>query len=551
MLRAIVASAIVHLITLACATYGVGTVVSWVGDGLAMGWAFILFLLLLILAFLIWLLFGTVAVAGMGATTAALLVLGAVTALGVIERAPVKQAASVPATPQEVKPLEVAFMADDGARPRGGAIRSSRKPEGLHRFSTAFGEADVLGSRNKGSSVKAVAWLMDRPGTEPVAAADEIAGEALSRQRVQGENSEDRSASASRAPSPTVTGSQARVEAAFARLAQAMPRLGLVGPRAGARQERAAAAPRAVEKSAVPGGNFDRLVARAEEGYPHAQFNLAEVLLSHAADAAEVRRARNLLQRAALSGHTPAQILLSRLVARGDTDHAPDIAQAHAWLSVAASQGSPAVARARDELAREFRGNAAVRAMVAAAQLKDLMARIQPENKSTDGRKKINGKLHNAVMLGDSEAVRVLLARDADADDADQDGHTPLIEAAWRGYPRIVDALVNVGAKLDARDGSGKDAISWAAINGHTRVIEKLAAAGAAMDIPDADGFTPLMRAAWNGHEGVVRVLMAAGADPNRRNRFGSSARDYAREQRQGRVLALLSRAQTRPPLSR
>ncbi len=107
MVRAIVASAIVHLMTLTCATYGVGTVVSLLGEGLAMGWEFILMLLLAILAFLIWLLFGTVAIAGMGATAAALLVLGAVTALGVIDRTPVRKVASFSSTPQEVKSLKV------------------------------------------------------------------------------------------------------------------------------------------------------------------------------------------------------------------------------------------------------------------------------------------------------------------------------------------------------------------------------------------------------------------------------------------------------------
>jgi ankyrin repeat protein len=58
---------------------------------------------------------------------------------------------------------------------------------------------------------------------------------------------------------------------------------------------------------------------------------------------------------------------------------------------------------------------------------------------------------------------------------------------------------------------------------------------------PDQDGFTPLMRAAWNGHVTVVAELIRAGARVNLRNRFGRSALDYAREQRNTSVLKILA----------
>jgi ankyrin repeat protein len=88
-----------------------------------------------------------------------------------------------------------------------------------------------------------------------------------------------------------------------------------------------------------------------------------------------------------------------------------------------------------------------------------------------------------------------------------------VIEAAWRGYPRIVKSLIDNGANLNATDGTGKIAVMWAAINGHAPVIMNLLAAGAPLDERDKEGLSALMRAAWNGYADAVRALLAAKAN--------------------------------------
>ena len=65
--------------------------------------------------------------------------------------------------------------------------------------------------------------------------------------------------------------------------------------------------------------------------------------------------------------------------------------------------------------------------MAEAARLELVMAKITSAAEAHMDRGKLNKKLRQASVLGDSEALHVLLARNADADDADREGRTPAI----------------------------------------------------------------------------------------------------------------------------
>jgi TPR repeat protein len=468
-------------------------------------------------------------------------------------------------------------------------------------FSAALGKEETEGLSKTGDTVRGKLWTVTLPSVL-VTAAERTTGESLTRQNLKavarvdpahgpvGEATKDdadaeraqqtaalateRASTAARAeeqnrtpvtpvpesaldadaerPAPPVEAStrldRKGVAGVFDRLARAMPRLAELRaaatagapPRPIAQADGAVvASPASPERRAIE-ETVSRLATKADEGFAHAQFALAEALLQRGRDGVDRKRARALLERAALGGYMPAQVLLAMVEGEGDATSPRNLAKAHAWLAAAARQGNPAAARARDELAREFQGGDAVKSMVASARLKTLMRNVAPAAQAGGEQSVVNEQLRHAAVLGDSESVHVLLARNADADDADREGRTPLIEAAWRGYPGIINALVSAGARMDARDSSGKDALSWAAINGHVTVIRALAAAGAPLNARDRDGLTALMRAAWNGHDRAVAALIAAGADAGLRDRAGRSAFDYAREQRDGRVLAAL-----------
>ncbi len=561
MLRTGVASAVVHLVMLLLAQFGVGPAADWLVGAFAVGWQALLLFLLSLLAFLLWLLFGTVAIAGMGGATAVVLIAAGVTALGLADRT--ASADPIVARKQEeVRPVEVALVskpenvsrAEDSekqveSKSREQTVRKVTEQRVTSRLVDRELEGD--GPRRNKPSDKGRLWTVTLPSAI-VSAASPSPSDGLVRAGSQAQMSvaeasqkpdfaqQAHVARGSRETSPQGerAPSVAGVKRVFDRLAAAMPRFAEIRqhihtPAQGASAE-------AARQKAIA-----RLSENAEEGYAHAQFNLAEALLAGSGKAVDQARADELLKRAAIGGYMPAQIVLAMRQAENREDGTADIAKAHAWLSIAAAQGSPAAARARDELAQELRGRDSVRSAAEAARLKLVMAKVSTATETNTDRGKLNEQLRQAAVLGDSEALHVLLARNADADDTDREGRTPLIEAAWRGYPGIVRALVKAGAKLDSQDAGGKSALSWAAINGHAGVISELAAAGAEVDATDREGFTPLMRAAWNGHLDAVRALVRAGADPTARNRLGRNALDYARDQGNRAILLVLGESQS------
>ncbi|MER6154076.1 ankyrin repeat domain-containing protein [Streptomyces sp. NPDC001868] len=107
-------------------------------------------------------------------------------------------------------------------------------------------------------------------------------------------------------------------------------------------------------------------------------------------------------------------------------------------------------------------------------------------------RKKLSRRLCNAILVGDTAAVKAVLRAGADPEQADSEGTTPLYAAS---------------------------------VNGEADIARLLLAAGAAPDTESsgigAEG-TPLCAAACWGHTDTVRELLAYGADPNTREDHGT-----------------------------
>lgn len=80
---------------------------------------------------------------------------------------------------------------------------------------------------------------------------------------------------------------------------------------------------------------------------------------------------------------------------------------------------------------------------------------------------------------------------------------------AARGYSPFAAASA---APCGAADNNGRTPLHEAAANGHTAVVEALIAAGAAVNATNSCDRTPLHEAAAKGHIEVVSALIAAGA---------------------------------------
>ena len=74
----------------------------------------------------------------------------------------------------------------------------------------------------------------------------------------------------------------------------------------------------------------------------------------------------------------------------------------------------------------------------------------------------------------------------------DENGMTPLLWAADRGYNEIVKFLVNENLDINFQDPDGQTALHYASSCGHIDVVESLLLLGADVKIKDSDGLIPV-----------------------------------------------------------
>ncbi len=88
---------------------------------------------------------------------------------------------------------------------------------------------------------------------------------------------------------------------------------------------------------------------------------------------------------------------------------------------------------------------------------------------------------------------------------------TPLMLAAERGLPEVIDALVSRGVALDREDSRGRTALIYAAENGRTSAVHALISNGAnCREVSWPNG--PLLIPVYQGETEIVRLLLDAGA---------------------------------------
>ncbi|GFF23442.1 ankyrin repeat domain-containing protein 7 [Aspergillus udagawae] len=125
--------------------------------------------------------------------------------------------------------------------------------------------------------------------------------------------------------------------------------------------------------------------------------------------------------------------------------------------------------------------------------------------------------LHRAVQMGHSKIVRLLLEHNADCNERDSDGLTPLIHGIIGGYEDVVDMLLSHGAHIGGFDDEHRSALHWAVIRRRDRLLTRLlkhcAGNSTLVNQCTKDGRTPLLIAIDTGFEAAVEVLLESGAD--------------------------------------
>ncbi|CAH8837501.1 unnamed protein product [Trichobilharzia szidati] len=125
-----------------------------------------------------------------------------------------------------------------------------------------------------------------------------------------------------------------------------------------------------------------------------------------------------------------------------------------------------------------------------------------------------NTLLHHACLLGNVEAVRLLLDSGVHANASNIDGQTPICDAALSGSAEIISLLLN--SKVDVNPPSywGSPLI-YATQNESLHAMEVLIDAGASLNSPERSGLCPLHIAIQRRFYAGVYLLLSKGADPN------------------------------------
>ncbi|PWT97199.1 MAG: hypothetical protein C5B51_31865 [Terriglobia bacterium] len=123
--------------------------------------------------------------------------------------------------------------------------------------------------------------------------------------------------------------------------------------------------------------------------------------------------------------------------------------------------------------------------------------------------------LADALMRGDREQARALLAARTAINNTQPDGTTALHWAVRHDDPEIGGALVQAGADVKAANRYGITPLNLAATNGDAALIDMLLRAGAGANSATPGGETALMTAARVGKVEAAQLLLDRGADVN------------------------------------
>ena len=159
--------------------------------------------------------------------------------------------------------------------------------------------------------------------------------------------------------------------------------------------------------------------------------------------------------------------------------------------------------------------------------------------------------LYEAAGAGNRAMVELLLSRGAGVNPQSPNiagaEPTPLAIAVRRGFPAVVETLLDAKADVNAADSDGDTALHEAVDRGNDKITRLLLAAGANPNAKNQNGSTPLMYAPASASVDILKQLLAAGADPNLTNNSGRTTLSYAAKSGSLPKLQLLLAAKADP----
>jgi TonB family protein len=131
--------------------------------------------------------------------------------------------------------------------------------------------------------------------------------------------------------------------------------------------------------------------------------------------------------------------------------------------------------------------------------------------------KELYGAIPLVVAAGSSslKVVDLLINSGAKLDKPDEKAFTPLLSACLTGRPEVVKYLLDKGANVNVKSKTGISAIEAAVLRNDPEMIDLLISKGVDIETKDASGKTPFWIAAILGHRKSMKKLLDAGAQCN------------------------------------
>ncbi|XP_032885049.1 ankyrin-1-like [Amblyraja radiata] len=127
-------------------------------------------------------------------------------------------------------------------------------------------------------------------------------------------------------------------------------------------------------------------------------------------------------------------------------------------------------------------------------------------------------QLYQIVTSGDLPGLDKAIGH-SDINGINTSNETLLHIASSHGHVRIIEYLLNKGAKLEVRDNKGQSPLHRAAEKGHTAAVQALLQAGAHIYALDTESRTPLHLASQNNCFPIVKLLLKEEAKIDKRNK--------------------------------
>ena len=133
--------------------------------------------------------------------------------------------------------------------------------------------------------------------------------------------------------------------------------------------------------------------------------------------------------------------------------------------------------------------------------------------------------LFGAVQKNCPEIVELLTGKGADVNLPLSDGTTPLCVAAFEGYTKVVEHLLQVpGVNINQAGADRSTPLYYACHQGHRKIVGLLLNNGADPDMAALSGMVPLHIACTEGDTEIVELLLNGKADPNIADETGMAA---------------------------